>query len=231
MGLEISTPEGPNDRPTLVVTVGPPRAGKSTWAMAQGHPVVNPDSIRLAIHGQVFCATAEPYVWAVAETMVRSLFAAGHATVVLDATNVTRVRRNRWRDKNWKTLFKVCHPGRETCIARATGGGRTDLVPVIQRMCDEFEPLGADEREYPEPAPEWKRWQLAPNGFPRRRRIDLWTRAERAINEALQTVEAAGAHTLLTEAVVLLDQAQNKVADFVELDARRDAQQKTSPDS
>ena len=54
------------------------------------------------------------------------------------------------------------------------------------------------------------------NGFPRRRRIDLLTPAEKAIRDALVAVEEVGADPLLTEAVILLGQAQEKVADFVE---------------
>lgn len=56
------------------------------------------------------------------------------------------------------------------------------------------------------------------------RRIDTlrWTPAERAIHDAVQVVEQAGAHPLLTDAVILLGQAQSKVADFVDgvFDAR-----------
>jgi hypothetical protein len=55
------------------------------------------------------------------------------------------------------------------------------------------------------------------NGFPRRQRINLYTPAEKAIAEAVDVVERAGCHPLLTDAVVLLQQAKDKVADFVEL--------------
>lgn len=54
------------------------------------------------------------------------------------------------------------------------------------------------------------------DGFPRRSRIDLHTPAEAAIRKAVDAVEEAGAHTLLTDAVNLLIEAGNKVADFVE---------------
>lgn len=53
--------------------------------------------------------------------------------------------------------------------------------------------------------------------LPRRIRIDMFTPAERAIYDAVQVVEAAGAHPLLTDAVNLLQQARAKVADFVDL--------------
>jgi hypothetical protein len=58
------------------------------------------------------------------------------------------------------------------------------------------------------------------NEFPRRNRLDQNTPAEKAIYDAMQEVEKAGADVLLTDAVVLLDKARNLVADYV------DAQQK-----
>jgi hypothetical protein len=54
------------------------------------------------------------------------------------------------------------------------------------------------------------------DGVPRRRRIDLQTPAEAAIRAAMRAVEEAGAHELLTAAVVLLDEARDRVADFVD---------------
>lgn len=66
--------------------------------------------------------------------------------------------------------------------------------------------------------------QLSDNGHPRRYRIDLNTPAELAIRQAMRAVESAGVHPLLTEAIVLLDQAKDKVADFVELPAAVDGQ-------
>lgn len=59
--------------------------------------------------------------------------------------------------------------------------------------------------------------QTDAKGWPRRNKMYEWTPAEKAIHEAVEVVEAAGAHPLLTEAVLLLQQAREKVADFVEL--------------
>lgn len=61
--------------------------------------------------------------------------------------------------------------------------------------------------------------QLDSNGIPRRSRIDLYTPAETAIRDAMLAVEEAGAHPLLTDAVNLLGQAKDKVADYVELNS------------
>lgn len=51
---------------------------------------------------------------------------------------------------------------------------------------------------------------------PRRNQLDQNTPAELAIREAIQAVERAGAHPLLTEAVCLLQSAKERVADFVD---------------
>lgn len=52
--------------------------------------------------------------------------------------------------------------------------------------------------------------------IPRRSRLDQNIPAELAIRAAIDTVEETGAHPLLTDAVVLLQQAREKVADYVD---------------
>ena len=52
--------------------------------------------------------------------------------------------------------------------------------------------------------------------FPRRNRLDLNTPAEKSIYDAMQEVEKLGADVRLTNAVNLLVQARNLVADFVD---------------
>lgn len=54
--------------------------------------------------------------------------------------------------------------------------------------------------------------------IPRRARLDLMTTGERAIYEVMQEVEKMGAHVLLTETVILLGQAREKLADWVDRD-------------
>lgn len=52
--------------------------------------------------------------------------------------------------------------------------------------------------------------------IPRRIRLDKLTPAETAIVKAVEAVEEMPADTRLTEAVILLDRARDKVADFVD---------------
>lgn len=134
----------------LIVTVGLPRSGKTTWAKSQAWPIVNPDAIRLAIHGERFNAQAEPYVWVIAKTMVQALFLAGHKIVILDATNTTHKRREAWVSAIWETFFKVIDTPKEICLARAQQEGDEEIIPVIERMAAQFEPLPKDEKVWPD---------------------------------------------------------------------------------
>jgi len=129
----------------LVLMVGLPRSGKTTWASRLDDPIVNPDSIRLALHGQRFLAPAEPMVWAIAKYMVAALFLAGHDRVIVDATNTTVKRREFWKDTRWVRNFVELHTSKEECLARAALVSDDEIVPVIEKMADQFEPVTRDE--------------------------------------------------------------------------------------
>ena len=129
---------------SLIMCFGLPRSGKSTWTASQikdGVAIVNPDSIRLALHGQDFVKEAEPMVWAIAKYMVEALFLAGHDKVLLDSTNAHKSDRDFWRTDKWT---RVCHhftTPKEVCIQRAKRDEREYLIPVIEKMAIEFEPI------------------------------------------------------------------------------------------
>lgn len=122
---------------TLILTVGLPRSGKSTWARQQGHPVVNKDAIRLALHGQRFLPAAEHFVDVLADYMVRSLFLAGHDTVIVDECHNTEKRRERWKSATWKIILQVFYTSKEVCIERAEAKNDFVILPVIERMAEE----------------------------------------------------------------------------------------------
>jgi predicted kinase len=133
----------------LKMTVGLPRSGKSTWAKQQNTPIVNPDSIRLALHGQRFLPEAEAMVWAIAKYMVKSLFLAGHNTVILDATSITKQKRDEWKSKDWARSFVVFDVSKSECLKRAQNDG--DILPIIKKMALEHQwPQDSEltEKEY-----------------------------------------------------------------------------------
>ena len=130
---------------TLILTVGLPKSGKTTWAQRQLQPVVNPDAIRLALHGQAFVREAEPHVWAIARTMVRHHFAYGHNAVILDATNLTQERRAEWvSPKEWELQFVVFDTPKDTCVVRAAELGFP--IDVIERMAETMDLPSPEDR-------------------------------------------------------------------------------------
>jgi predicted kinase len=129
--------------PVLIITIGLPRSGKSTWAMKQNCPVVNPDSIRLALSGQAYVKELEPMVWTIAKYMVRSLFLAGHPTVIVDATNGTRERRSQWVDMEWATKAVVFTTSPSVCRGRAVTTDKAALLTVIDRMMLNWVPVNS----------------------------------------------------------------------------------------
>lgn len=134
----------------LVCTMGFPRSGKSTWAAKQPWPIVSFDAIRLALHGQRFVEQAEPFVEATGRIMVRSLFHAGHKVVVFDGTNISKQRRMMWFEDDWTTYWKVFDVSSGTCRERAIADDRQDLLPVIERMYMQRQPLSPSCNLWPE---------------------------------------------------------------------------------
>lgn len=152
--MEITAADNPKPKcdGELIITVGFPLSGKSTLSKRVVNHcdkvvIVCPDTIRLALHGQQFIGLAEPFVWAMAQTMVRTLLIQGF-TIIVDATNTTKERRSMWRqiakDFNltlniyWvDTPASVCHD-RNELIERLNPA-------VIDRMANQFEPPEARE--------------------------------------------------------------------------------------
>ena len=124
---------------TLILTVGLPRCGKSTWAKEQGIVVVNPDSIRLAIHGQRFDKEFENLVWYIAKVMVKSQFEYGEDTIIIDATNTTPFARAQWKSNNWERKYKIFKPNPEICCSRAVDTLQMDIIPIINKMYQQWD--------------------------------------------------------------------------------------------
>lgn len=133
----------------LTLLMGLPYAGKSSWAKRMSRtllaPVVCPDAIRVALHGQRFVPEAEGFVWAQAKLMVRALLMAGNEHVYLDATNLKRQYRDNWADLGVRRRIIHFAASAEECIRRATEAGDTEIIPVIERMAASIEPVVSEE--------------------------------------------------------------------------------------
>ena len=142
----------------IVLMMGLPRSGKSTVARElsekHGWPIVNRDSIRLALHGHRYLAAAEPMVKAIALIMVRSLFNAGHTAIIVDETSIRRATRDFWKSfdspPEWTTRVFHVNTSAEVCLERAASMDDEQIKNVIERMAEEFEPLEDDEVEFEE---------------------------------------------------------------------------------
>lgn len=131
----------------LIVMVGLPRAGKSTRAKELskqlGAPIIGGDAMRLALHGERFLTPAELLVHPFVTLCVRALFHAGHEVVIIDECNVSPKRRERWLNEfgGHEIVFEFVATSKEECIARAQKMGDAVIIPVIERMAAELDPL------------------------------------------------------------------------------------------
>jgi hypothetical protein len=122
---------------------------RKSYAQGMKVPIVNPDSIRLALHGQRFVGEAEPMVWTIARYMVIALFGAGHDDVIIDATNTTVKRREEWVDPRWIRVFCPMAADKNECLARAARLNDMEIVPIVEKMAAQFEPVtDAEIREW-----------------------------------------------------------------------------------
>lgn len=69
----------------------------------------------------------------------------------------------------------------------------------------------ADNPTRCEPRPK-----LRPDLFPTRNCVEWWTEAEMKINDAIFAIEQDGASQAITDALILLAKARDRVADHVE---------------
>lgn len=136
----------------LICMVGLPRSGKTTIVRRlmkkYGAPVVRRDDIRLALHGQRYIRSAEPFVKAISDVMIRSLFLSGHEVIICDETNYSRAARDFHKSTGWKTVFYEVPTSPEICKQRAIDTDQIDLLKVIDDMYMRREPLEDDEERY-----------------------------------------------------------------------------------
>lgn len=133
----------------LIMTVGLPRSGKSTWATAAARllhgTVVTPDAFRVCLHGQAYVKEAEKFVWAAVDLAIRGLFRSGNHTIILDATNLMAHLRAGYVGGDWQCYYKYFDASAAECKRRALECGQDYLCEVIDRMAERFELVTPEE--------------------------------------------------------------------------------------
>lgn len=150
----------------LILTVGLPQSGKSTWSREQGHPIVNRDSIRFAIAGDIRNYHYEERVTKIEKIMVKALFKAGHDTVIVDDTHLKQKYIDAWEDfaknpiwrpyrneeltgyeRNYLIILMRFYTPLDECIRRAKIGFPNEykFPSVIRSMWEKAETIDIPE--------------------------------------------------------------------------------------
>jgi len=138
--------------PCLIVLVGSPGSGKTTWARRNGDTAihVSQDDLIDAITPGGFDPASCAVYRAAEDAIARAALSAGHS-VIVDRTNRTRAHRERWlqlgREHSCPAIAVVMQTSEELC--RERNSQRDDRRRLsderMNRMLAAFEPVHPDE--------------------------------------------------------------------------------------
>jgi len=125
----------------LIVTVGLPRSGKSTWARQSGFVVVDRDEVGRALikydeRTNPFCLSKWEKLFDFMLIMIDALFAAGHNTIVLDYSNIIKQYRDAWKSDEWETEYRVFTASKEECLRRTDRESTIERINADYEICD-----------------------------------------------------------------------------------------------
>lgn len=68
--------------------------------------------------------------------------------MIVDATHTTKKRRDFWKSENdWEIRFKSINTSADICLQRAEKEKDTEIIPIIEKMAEQFEPLDSEEQK------------------------------------------------------------------------------------
>lgn len=130
---------------TVKIMCGLPRCGKSTWIKNNktNEVIISADDLRYIVYNQRFWGEGEPLMWSMRGMMLKYLMQQG-IDIIIDETNTTVERRKPIialaKRFGYKIIGNVVEGiWAEGCIERAIKEGQEDLIPIINRMAEQFE--------------------------------------------------------------------------------------------
>jgi predicted kinase len=137
----------------LFMTVGLPLSGKSTLRKIvmdknQGITLINADQLRYQIYGNRYHQNGEDMMWAIRKHFLEILMQNSNY-VFIDETNTTIERRksilNLAKKYKYKVFCFLIDTMKEVCINRANSKDDKYIIPVIERMSNQFKYPTIDE--------------------------------------------------------------------------------------
>ena len=136
-------------RSTIVLLVGLPGSGKSTWVAQQGAVALSSDAVRELLADDPTEQTIHARVFATLRYLLRQRLAIGRPVTYIDATHLTPAERKpyakiaEWYGCDFEAVFFDVPA--EVCIER--NRGRTRVVPeeAIRGMAEKLRPPTHEE--------------------------------------------------------------------------------------
>ncbi len=134
---------------TVVVLVGIPGSGKSTWAAKQGVPVLSSDEMRRILTGDVTNQQINRLVFRMMRRCLEAMLEARVERVVVDSTALTRRERRTWI--RWAELHGCqveavfFDTPAELCRARNIKRDRVVPKEAMARLLSRMEPPRPEE--------------------------------------------------------------------------------------
>ena len=128
----------------IVLTVGLPGSGKSTWLAENGHNAISSDEVRRILADDPTNQNIHGRVFATIRYLLRQRLAIGRPVNYIDATHLTKTERApyikiaRWYRAEVEAL--VFNVPLVECLARNAARGRVVPLEVIEAMAAKLEP-------------------------------------------------------------------------------------------